>query len=76
MKKAQHINEILENVKSRHTWECDLCDTQEISENNDTRIEFIHKLYLKGVRQAVIKDKQGVFCKDCWSDPEIQNSTL
>ena len=67
----------LENeVEDIFKWECPTCETVFYSEDGDRLTEFIRMLFNYGVRYKVMEMMEGVFCQDCYEDPEIYGATL
>lgn len=75
MKKTEQLEKIL-NEEFYFSWECPCCAATFESDGVMTKGEFAEYLYNKGIRFKIMKYMQGVFCKDCYTDPETQNSTL
>jgi len=50
-------------------FKCPVCDTIEEGEE-------VEDLYNKGIRYKTMKHMQGVLCESCYSDKEIQNSSI
>lgn len=76
MKKKEQLERIAFETTPVIKWECPVCGAMHESLDDATPMEFAQQLYDEGVRWKSMKYMQGVFCKDCYSDPEIQNSSL
>jgi len=74
--KREQLNKIGLETSAIYKWECPCCSEEHYSEEEETLEDFSESLYVQGVRFKVMKYMQGVFCKDCWTDPEVQNSSL
>jgi hypothetical protein len=59
-----------------HTFTCPNCGERFESDEFEEKEEFINSLIKEGVRYVHMKYMQGLFCKSCYEDEEIQNSTL
>lgn len=56
---------------------CPCCSNVYESEEDETEEEFKKRLItVEKVRYVEMKYMQGFFCQECYSDPEIQHSTL
>jgi len=76
MKKTEKLLRIKAEVISTFKWECPCCCEKYEADEGDELETFVKSLYEQGVRWKSMKYMQGVFCKTCYEDPEIQNSTL
>lgn len=57
-------------------WECPCCGEEIVSNDCDSENDFLKQLFDSGVRFKSMASMQGVFCKECYTDYETQNSSL
>ena len=76
MKEAEHLKRIAFETTLRVHWQCPCCGNTHESDDDETQEGFAKILYEDGVRWKSMKHMQGVICKECYSDPEIRNSSL
>ena len=76
MKKSEQLERIAFETICKIHWECPNCGDNRESDEDATQEEFAEQLYKEGVRYRSMKYMQGVFCKTCYTDKEVQNSTL
>jgi len=75
--KTKQIREISLEVATVHTWECPSCAVLFQSTEDESEEEFIDRLYEEEeVRYVKLPHMIGLFCKECYTDPEVQESTL
>ena len=68
---------LIKEMAKVYTWECPCCGQDYASEDYDSPIGFARRLIDDvGVRYVQMTQMQGVFCPNCFNDPEIQESTL
>jgi hypothetical protein len=72
---AEHI---IEDVRGVFKWECPCCCTEfESEEDEDTMNKFIVRLIKTDkIRRVQNNCMIGVFCPECYNDPEFRDSTL
>jgi hypothetical protein len=76
MKKYEQLEFMSDSMETIHYWECPSCSARFTSEESASKLDFARDLYKEGVRYKKMKYMQGLFCKSCYTDPEIQNSSL
>lgn len=75
--KEYQLNQILQETEVKFTWQCPNCCVEHESDGSETIDEFVQDLYKKHqVRYVVMDMMQGVFCEECYTNPEVQSSTL
>lgn len=76
MNKTEQLERIAFDCIPKIYWECPNCGNSHESDDDATQEEFAEQLYEDGVRFKSMKYMQGVLCKACYTDKEVQNSSL
>lgn len=74
--KFEQFQKIKPCIEFKFHYECPVCEAEFQSDECESVEQFIESIYDQGVRFKSMEMMQGVFCKECYTDPEIWSSTL